>query len=242
MDLARIIFVYLLLLIILSSNFGYGYVKDATRPFLYINDQPEITTHDRSIVVDWIIEVHMQIRGLVPESLYLCVSIIDRFLSRKCVPRNWLSLLGITSLLIACKYEQTEPTKILDYTEWTDYKYTRQEVRTMELLILTVLDYRLTVPTGYTFLQRFLHITNADGVAANLASFYLERTLLEYSALDLRPSHIAAAAVSLALNNPDVPTVPTIPGVVSTTNASMSTTNSSSIYTFSVLLSSPNHC
>jgi hypothetical protein len=168
----------------------------------------------------------MEMRGLVPESLHLCISIIDRFLYRKCVPRKRLQLFGMTSLLIACKYEETR--------QINTSMYTRQEVLTMELLIVKILDYRLTVPTGYTFLQRFLHIAKADGVAANLASFYMERILLEHSMLDLRPSHLAAAAVSLALNNPDLPEkrlkkglgytlVPTVPGVVCTTIASVST-------------------
>ena len=185
----------------------------------------------------------MDIRGLVQESLYLCISIIDRFLSRQCVPRKRLQLLGITSLLIACKYEETEQINTSDFTYYTNFIYTQKEVLTMELLIVKVLDYRLTVPTGYTFLQRFLHITKAKGVAANLASFYLERMLLEYSTLDLRPSHVAAAAVCLALNNPDLPQnkfktafgytrVPTLPGVVSTTKAPMSPINVPYMFTF----------
>jgi hypothetical protein len=173
-------------------------------------------------------------RGLVPESLYLCISIIDRFLYHKCVPRKRLQLLGMTSLLIACKYKETRQINTSDFTYGTNLMYTQQEVLTMELLIVKILDYRLMVPKGYTFLQRFLHMTKADGVMANLASFYMEQILLEHSMLDLRPSHLAAAAVSLALNNPDLPEkrlkkglgytlVPTVPGVVCTTIASVST-------------------
>jgi hypothetical protein len=191
---------------------------------MYMNDQPELTTHDRSIVVDWLIEIHMDIPGLVPESLYLCINIIDRFLSRQCVPRKRMQLLGVTSLLIACKYEETQHISISDFTYFIDILYTRQDVLTMELLIVKVLDYRLTIPTGYAFLQRFLYITEASSIASNLATFYMERMLLDYEALELRPSHVAAAAVTLALNNPDLPenelqyyavyTVVPAPGVV----------------------------
>jgi hypothetical protein len=180
-------------------------IKEASRPLLYITDQPEISTHERLIIVDWIIEVHMLIPGLVPESLYLCISIIDRYLSRQCVPTKRLQLLAITSLLIACKYEETGNISIADFTYFVDFKYTRQDIHTMELLIIKILDYRLSVPTGYAFLRRFLQITRATGIETNLASFYMERMLLEYSALELRPSHLAAAAVALALNNPDLP-------------------------------------
>ena len=103
--------------------------------------------------MDWIIEVHMEMHGLVPESLYLCISIIDRFLYRKCVPRKCLQLLGITSLLIACKYEETRQIHTSDFTYWTNLMYTRPEVLTLELLIVKILHYILTVPTRYTFLQ-----------------------------------------------------------------------------------------
>jgi hypothetical protein len=39
--------------------FCIPYYKEDTRPLTYIDDQPEITTHDWSILMDWIIEVHM---------------------------------------------------------------------------------------------------------------------------------------------------------------------------------------
>jgi hypothetical protein len=203
--------------------------------------------------VDWIIEVHMEIQGLAPESLYLCISIIDRFLSNKCVPRKRLQLLAITSLLIACKYEETRKINVGDFAYFIDLLYPRQDVLTMELHIIKMLDYRLTVPTGYAFLQRFLHVAGATGVAANLASFYMERLLLEYSTLELRPSHVAAAAVALAMNNPDLPQnklrkqlgytgVPTIPGVVRTIPIYMSSNNYPSTLTFLFDLLSPNDC
>ncbi len=183
----------------------------------------------------------MAIHGLVPESLYLCISIFDRFLPQEYVPRKRLQLLAITSLHIACKYEETRQINALEFTYCTDQVYTWQEVFAKELIILDVLDYRLTVPTGYNFLQRFLHITKATDVAVNLASFYMERMQIEYSSLDHKPLHLAAAAVALALNNPDLPgndsrkclgysAVPTMPGVVRATNTSSSLFNYSSLF------------
>ena len=44
----------------------------------------------------------------------------------------------------------------------------------------------------------------ASSAAKNLASFYMERTLQEHDSLQFRPSVLAAAAVSLAMSNPDV--------------------------------------
>ena len=67
----------------------------------------------RSILVDWLVEVHMKFR-LVPETLYLCVNIIDRYLERAFCERTKLQLAGITALLIACKYEEIYPPEVRD--------------------------------------------------------------------------------------------------------------------------------
>lgn len=59
----------------------------------------------RTILVDWLIEVHHRFE-LMPETLYLAINLIDRFLSVKTVPRRELQLLGISAMLIAAKYEE----------------------------------------------------------------------------------------------------------------------------------------
>jgi hypothetical protein len=79
----------------------------------------------------------------------------------------------------------------------------------------------MTVPTGHPFLVRYLHIIKATKLMKNLASYYMERMLQEYSTLSYRPSLVAAAAVCLAMNNPDVleyesAEEDSAPGVVST--------------------------
>jgi Cyclin, C-terminal domain len=73
----------------------------------------------------------------------------------------------------------------------------------MEANIVKTLKFRMTVPTGIPFLRRFLHICSATRAASCLANFYMERMLQEYSALQYRPSLIAATAVCLSMNNPD---------------------------------------
>ena len=67
--------------------------------------QPDLNAKMRSILIDWLIEVHRKFE-LMPETLYLAVNIVDRFLSLKTVPRKELQLVGISSMLIACKYEE----------------------------------------------------------------------------------------------------------------------------------------
>ena len=70
-----------------------------------MDSQPEMNEKMRSILVDWLIEVHHKFE-LMPETLYLTINIIDRFLSVKTVPRRELQLVGISAMLIASKYEE----------------------------------------------------------------------------------------------------------------------------------------
>lgn len=68
--------------------------------------QPNINAKMRTILVDWLIEVHNRFE-LMPETLYLTINIMDRYLSmKKSVSRRELQLVGIGSMLIACKYEE----------------------------------------------------------------------------------------------------------------------------------------
>ena len=164
--------------------------------------QPELNGVMRAILVDWLVEVHMKFR-LLPETLYLCVNIIDRYLALQKVVRNKLQLVGVTALLIACKYEEIYPPEVRDCVYITDRAYTRQEVLDMEAAIVKTLKFTLTVPTGYPFIQRFLHITSSTPVVRHLASYYMERMLQEHAALAFKPSLLAAAAVCLATNHPD---------------------------------------
>ena len=46
---------------------------------------------------------------LVPETLYLAVNYIDRFLAHVPVNRSKLQLVGVTCMLIASKYEEIHP-------------------------------------------------------------------------------------------------------------------------------------
>jgi hypothetical protein len=47
----------------------------------------------------WQVEVDYKFKG-VPETLYLAVNILDRFLDRKLVPRDKLQLVGVTAYLV----------------------------------------------------------------------------------------------------------------------------------------------
>jgi hypothetical protein len=49
-------------------------------PPTYMATQPEVNSRMRAILIDWLIQVHQRF-NLLQETLYLTVSIIDRYLT-----------------------------------------------------------------------------------------------------------------------------------------------------------------
>lgn len=63
--------------------------------------------------------------------MFLTVNLIDRFLERQAVIRKKLQLVGVTAMLIACKYEEVSVPTVEDFILITDKAYTRNEVLDM---------------------------------------------------------------------------------------------------------------
>ncbi|KAL7533803.1 hypothetical protein ACHAXR_005450 [Thalassiosira sp. AJA248-18] len=168
----------------------------SVRP-LYMEDQQFINERMRSILVDWLVEVHLKFK-LVPETLYLTVNIIDRYLAKTEVSRPKLQLVGVTALLIASKYEEIYPPELRDLVYICDRAYSKLEILDMEEIILKKLEYQITIPSAHAFLVRYLKAAHADKKIVQLSCFILDGTLQSYNMLHYLPSQLAAAAVYIA--------------------------------------------
>ena len=62
--------------------------------------QKDVTANMRGALIDWLVEVAEEYT-LLPDTLYLTVSYIDRFLSCNALNRQRLQLLGVSSMLVA---------------------------------------------------------------------------------------------------------------------------------------------
>ncbi|XP_039117497.1 cyclin-A2-1 [Dioscorea cayenensis subsp. rotundata] len=163
--------------------------------------QRDITHGMRGILIDWLVEVSDEYR-LVPDTLYLTVYLIDRFLSKHYIERQRLQLLGITCMLIASKYEEICAPRVEEFCFITDNTYTKGEVLKMESEVLNYQGFHLSVPTIKTFLRRFLRAAQTSSEVPTpalgfLANYLAELTLVDYDFLKYLPSKIAASAVFL---------------------------------------------
>ncbi|KAK9673561.1 hypothetical protein RND81_12G175300 [Saponaria officinalis] len=180
----------------------YKVVEDENRVSNYMPWQTHINEKMRMILVDWLVEVHNKFE-LLPETLYLTIDIVDRYLSRTVVCRKELQLIGISSMLLACKYEEIWAPEVNDFICISDNAYTKEEILVMEKEILGKLEWNLTVATPYVFLLRFIKATlPADKEMENMAFYLAETGLLQYQmVVSFCPSLIAAAAVCAAFHN-----------------------------------------
>jgi len=165
----------------------------------YMTNQTDINDKMRAILIDWLVDVHIKFK-LMPETLYLTVNLIDRFLETKQVTRKHLQLVGVTAMLIASKYEEIWAPEVRDFVYISDRAYSRDQILNMEKIMLNVLRFNLTVPTHLHFIQRFV---KAGGIAENkeivaYATYLMELALPDYSMLKYNYSQIAASAVSAA--------------------------------------------
>jgi len=163
----------------------------------YMDSQPHINEKMRAILVDWLVEVHLKFK-LVPETLYLCINLIDRFLKAREVSRQKLQLVGVTCLLIASKYEEIYPPELRDLVYICDSAYTKDEILDMEETVLKGLKYKITIPSAHAFLVRYLKAAHADKKMVQISCYILDGTLQSYNLLRYLPSELAAASVLLA--------------------------------------------
>ncbi|XP_047342414.1 putative cyclin-A3-1 [Impatiens glandulifera] len=166
--------------------------------------QNDINSNMRSLLVDWLVEVADEY-NLLPDTLYLTISYIDRFLSANIINRNKLQLLGVSSMLIATKFEEIDPPRINEFCNITDNTYYKEEIVQMETDILKCLNYEISNPTIKTFLRKFISIAQEDYYKKPnldlefLGCFLAELTLLDYDCVKFLPSKIASSVVFLSL-------------------------------------------
>lgn len=156
----------------------------------------------RSILVDWLVQVHLRFH-LLQETLYLTVAIIDRFLQVHEVSRNKLQLVGVTSMLVASKYEEMYAPEIADFVYITDNAYSKSDIRKMEILILKTLEFNLGKPLPLHFLRRNSKAGQVDPTKHTLAKYLMELTITDYESVQYTPSQIAAGALCLSIRTLD---------------------------------------
>ena len=160
--------------------------------YTYMKRQKEINDKMRSILVDWIIDVHFKF-GFTDETLFMTISIIDRYLSIEQITRSKFQLLGITALMIACKHEEIDLPKIDDFIYITDNAYVKSEVIKMENDVLSKLNFSFLYPSPIKFFEYLSLHFNFNKKLHMMGKYLMESFLLDVKNAKYKPSIISCA-------------------------------------------------
>lgn len=165
----------------------------------------EVTRNMRTVLVDWLIEVHQKFK-FKPHTLFLCINILDRFMSKqKKIRKCNLQMVGCCSMWVASKYHEYTIPEASDYAYISDKAFDKRQLLQCEEEVMRVLKCQFCVVTSHTFLQRYLQIglfplhPSKRKRVTNLAHYGLERAIMTTDYLKFKPSVLAASSLFCAL-------------------------------------------
>ncbi|THH34014.1 hypothetical protein EUX98_g23 [Antrodiella citrinella] len=165
-----------------------------------MDQQPEIKWHMRPCLVDFLVEIHFTFR-LRPETLYLTLNIIDRYVSRRIVYVKHYQLVGCAALWIAAKFEDAKervPT-VQDLTAICRDTYDESAFIQMEGHVLATIQWTLGHPTAEAWLRMMCcGPCVEESKVQHVARFLMEITLFYREFVKYPPSAIALGALTLA--------------------------------------------
>ncbi|CCM00940.1 uncharacterized protein FIBRA_02987 [Fibroporia radiculosa] len=165
-----------------------------------MDQQPEIRWHMRPCLVDFLVEIHFTFR-LRPETLYLTLNIIDRYVSRRIVYVKHYQLVGCAALWIAAKFEDAKervPT-VQDLAQICRDTYDESAFIQMEGHVLSTIQWTLGHPTAEAWLRLMCcgaYVEEAK--VQHVARFLMEITLFYREFVQYTPSAIALGSLTLA--------------------------------------------
>uniref|UniRef100_A0A8C7C0E2 G1/S-specific cyclin-E1 n=1 Tax=Neovison vison TaxID=452646 RepID=A0A8C7C0E2_NEOVI len=106
----------------------------------FMQRHPLLQPKMRAILLDWLMEV-CEVYKLHRETFYLAQDFFDRYMAtQQNIVKTLLQLIGISSLFIAAKLEEIYPPKLHQFAYVTDGACSGEEILSMELIIMKLLD------------------------------------------------------------------------------------------------------
>ncbi|XP_040289403.1 G1/S-specific cyclin-D1-like [Bufo bufo] len=164
--------------------------------------QKEIYPYMRKMLTSWMLEV-CEDQRCGEEVFPQAVNCLDRFLSVVPVEKRRLQLVGATCLLLASKLKESKPVTIENLCMYSDFSFTDNEMRAMELLILNKLKWDLEAVTPRDFLPHFLELLSMSPdkmqKVRKHAETFIALCTTDCSFIALPASMVAAASVAAAV-------------------------------------------
>ncbi|KAF8738096.1 hypothetical protein AX14_011860 [Amanita brunnescens Koide BX004] len=164
----------------------------------YMAGQTEINWGMRQTLVDWLLQVHLRYH-MLPETLWIAVNIVDRFLTKRVVSVSKLQLVGVTAMFIAAKYEEILAPSVDEFVYITHNTYKKDEILKGERIILQTLNFQISnYCSPYSWMRKISKADDYELRTRTLGKFLTEVTLLDHRFLRVKPSLVAAVGMHSA--------------------------------------------
>ncbi|KAE8662629.1 Cyclin-SDS-like [Hibiscus syriacus] len=176
------------------------FLRDYAEEYRFTTDHGDLILQQRSFMIRWIVE-QSTAKEFQQETIFLGVSLLDRFLSKGFFKsRRSLQIVGIACLTLATRLEENQPYNSVRQKNFYigSNKYSRNEVVAMERLVMECLNFQCFLPTIYNFLWFYLKAAKADAEVEKRAKYLAVVALLDHKQLRYWPSTVAAAIVIMA--------------------------------------------
>jgi len=188
-----------------NSN-SYLHVAKPVSTLMSSSNTWKLTPQIRTRLISWLTELFYFRFCLSQDSLHLCIQLLDRFFqhcssspsqSTVLTEKN-LKLIGVATLLIAAKVEETQFPSCEDLVVVTDKKYSLQAIKKMEKHIINELNFELNRPTSLQFLRRYSFASGACDEQHSIGKYFIDLALYDFECMNLKPSIIAASATFIS--------------------------------------------
>ena len=163
-----------------------------------LQDKKFFNEKNRGIIFQWLVKNNNKWK-LKDDTIYMAMNIMDRYISKYKVENVDFQLVGVSSYLIASKYEDIYPPYVDELSKICNFIYTSDDIIEKEYEILSGLNFDILYNSSYKFLT-FLHsiVEKDNNKLFYLAQFILELSLENIDILEFSQSKRALAALLLA--------------------------------------------
>lgn len=155
----------------------------------------QVSPSSRAKLVNWMMEV-LDLFECSKAAFFLSVRVMDCFFRQtgKCVLEQELHLLGVVCMFVASKFEDVNPlTMKVVYERIGHKKFTKGEIKRGEREVLSALDFRVSLPTVYLFLEKYLTEVGLESEEGQRAQALAQLAMLSWQLAVLPPSKLAKA-------------------------------------------------
>ncbi|OAF70606.1 G1/S-specific cyclin-D2 [Intoshia linei] len=181
------------------------FVEDLFISYLYIDsDLTEITEQGREIVVRWMIDVCDNMNSN-PNVVILAVNYLDRYVGINPIQTkpNYLQSIAAACILIASKLKDETPITPEALVIYTDNSTKKDNINSLQIKILTSLNWNVDVVTPHDFLpcilSQFRLDENIQKYVQNNVYLLLNQTLLYSQFCTVKPSVQSLTAIILSI-------------------------------------------